>query len=168
MEGGQRAGIIYAHPEPAPSVLDIVLPNEAGMAHLSLLRTLLPERWNLFVRSPEWALVDSVGRLLDAAPPSRARVWMDLPDSLGGPREVDPEQLEVLAAWYRAALRDRFHFHVPDVALYDELGLPLVPTDQFRELYDVNRQFVDERRDWVDTLLARIRDAVARAPEEDG
>lgn len=50
-----------------------------------------------FEKSDEWKAISAAAEHLRLSPPSRPRVWIDLPPYLGGARELDADQLSLLA-----------------------------------------------------------------------
>jgi hypothetical protein len=168
LENGElREGIAYAHVEPVLSVSASLFPDETGEARLAALGAQLQQQWDSFLALPEWKLMAAVDERFRGAPPSRSRVWVDLPDSLGGARELDAEQLVVLAGWYQGALRDRFGFRVPEVSRYDALGVHRPASAAFEGMYGQWQEAVNVRREWIDALFARVRAALERAGEEE-
>jgi hypothetical protein len=57
----------------------------------------LERKWKSYLDSDDWKAVAAAADHLRLSPPSRPRVWIELPDSLGGAREFDAEQLRLLA-----------------------------------------------------------------------
>jgi hypothetical protein len=167
-DGTRREAVSYARLAPAAHEPGTIVPDWTGEAYLAALDTLLPQRWAAFTASPEWKLIEELSARLAAWPPSRPRVWVALPDSLGGARELDSRQLRILAAWYGAALRDRFGFAVPEVSGYDEQGYPRPTTVSFQALYDLKQGIVNDQQAWVDTVFSRLRAVLDGAPRGDG
>jgi hypothetical protein len=97
--------------------------------------------WNEFLDCEEWKAVTSA-RISEG---TKNQVWMSLPQHLGGPREVDAEQLRVIGNW----LLYRFDMTVGQegsIWLESDLGF-----QEFKRLQQRNKRW---RRE-VDTVIAQ-------------
>jgi len=159
----ERQGINYARsPDPQKQVRHITL-NQFTDSLLSEASNDLPKEWQSFLDSPEWKTVSGTADRLRMSPPSRQRVWIDVPNELGGSREFDAEQIRLLAKRLSPNLGG---WGSPTVSV--DTYSPPSPNDQqrLRAKIDQLAGFVHERQEWVQKNLDGMIKQLEQAPEK--
>ena len=158
-----QQGINYTRsPEPLKQARYITL-NQFTDGLLSEASNDLPKEWQSFLDSPEWKVVSSTADRLRISPPSRQRVWMEMPNELGGSREFDAEQIRILAKRLSPYLGG---WGSPTVSV--DTYSPPSPYDQqrLRTKIDQLAAFVHERQDWVQKNVDGMIKQLEQAPEK--
>lgn len=122
------------------------------------------ESWNDFLGTPEWKSVYAAAQ----SPPLSRRLKIDLPADLGGPREIDADQVSALAEWFDLKLHKVLKVSdgpIPDFRYEDSSG----SDDEVRAAVELSKQtqtFQNEKIAVVKKILRDFGEALKKAPEE--
>jgi hypothetical protein len=122
------------------------------------------ESWNDFLGTPEWKSVYAAAQ----SPPLGRRIKIDLPGDLGGPREIDADQVSALADWFELKLHKVLKVSdgpIPDFRYEDSSG----SDEEVRVAVELSKQtqaFQNEKIAVVKKILKDFGDALKKAPEE--
>ncbi|HEU4596718.1 MAG TPA: hypothetical protein VFS10_16390 [Pyrinomonadaceae bacterium] len=164
LTGGWREDGVEFHESPTPQMQPASFAlDENSARRLEEAWDDLGRKWKSYLDSDDWKAVAAAADHLRLSPPSRPRVWVELPASLGGPREFDAEQLRLLSK-----------FLAPDLggwaspAIFIPTDSPLTEDEQRRlramveRLTERNR----EQRQYVEGVLKGMIAALDKVPEE--
>lgn len=127
------------------------------------LSSTLHDEWQQFHDSSEWKVLSAAAQHLRNAPSAR-QVSIDLPNALGGGREVDADQLRALSEWV-------LEFFDSKVGMFASEGLFPIPLDteaNYRRAREVLRNADkqrDELRASVNDELKYMIESLERAPK---
>jgi hypothetical protein len=140
----------------------------------------LPRRWQQFQDTPEWRGVQNLrakaqalglytrDRRPEAAKTVKRRdLWMDLPDHLGGPREVNAGQLRAMREWYVLSAH-RFLQDPRPMIVCSKLQRDQDPKryDRIPARYDELERIRKEHREYVEKALDDLIAALEKAPDQ--
>jgi hypothetical protein len=121
------------------------------------------EAWQEFLATEEWKAFTTAADRVDRAPPTHRRIRIDLPWTLGGPREVGPDQIRFLSDWLHAYLRS-------GVLLEQMPALPSEKrTPAINEAADTlirSGHLTNQRLKHVQAIADQLVKAVEKAPED--
>lgn len=92
----------YRHPEDFEAAMSAFSEVEGfvvGNGQRDSTEQQLTKKWNELMSSDDWKPIASLAETWKFAPPTRRRVSIQLPDQLGGAREVDVAQMKALHKW---------------------------------------------------------------------
>lgn len=84
----------YSYQPASPAVLHSIT------ADIQTSSASIPTRWSSFTKSPDWKALTTAEEQISLSPPSHRRILVQLSPSLGGPRELDVDQLQHLKNWF--------------------------------------------------------------------
>lgn len=133
---------------------------------ISSFRNRLPLEWQTFERSPEWKPIGIVlEQLQRVGQPSRRRIWVELPEHLGGPRELDADQLRAVGNWLKWQWIDKVRGLAFDVQRESSQDREFRFEEAVAQMEPFDR-FVDERAVMIKDVIRELTSAVERAPNE--
>jgi hypothetical protein len=132
---------------------------------LQEINSRLNKKWEAFVQTAEWKAIAEALQRLEHAPPTRRRVWIDMPYDLGGPREIDVEQLRVIESWF-------VHSATSDQEGWTEFETSTSQDVDGYTASDINTnarklsETVQARVKWIKDIFNFIAKSIENAPEE--
>jgi len=112
----------------------------------------LDDDWQKFERSAVWRVIESASTIVRTAPPSRNALFIDLPDDLGGAREMGADQFQRLRDWVLGFLCDTCRPRPMDIRGQNDPNVgSLVET--LNAHYEERRQSVVATLDEIDKAL---------------
>jgi hypothetical protein len=117
------------------------------------------------LRSRRYEPVSAAAARLRASPATKPCVWMDLPDEIGGPREVDADQLRLLREWLLIEFESATH-QVPKQFGWQAGDVEAEQQGRrYKPLLDALNQQVDDWRRGLERTIDDMIAALERAPE---
>lgn len=123
----------------------------------------LERKWKSYLDSDDWKAVAAAADHLRLSPPSRPRVWIELPASLGGAREFDAEQLRLLAKMLKPDLGG---WASPAIFISNDSPLTEEERQRLRAMVERLTERNREQRQYVEGVFKDMIAALDKVREE--